>query len=111
MGANAIQGQPALGPESEDCLFLNVYAPAGPSKTPLPTMVWFHGGAYTTGCSNLYPGHALVVASNSSVVVVTVNYSVSQQTFSLLSSTSFTFEKRIVFTNCFFKTILSFHSR
>src|ERR1700761_8238112 len=38
---------------SEDCLFLNVYAPAqakGGGK--LPVMFWIHGGGYAGGASN-----------------------------------------------------------
>ena len=37
---------------SEDCLFLNVYAPAtANSDSRLPVMVWIHGGAFTVGRS------------------------------------------------------------
>ena len=35
---------------SEDCLFLNVYAPAdAKSKSKLPVMFWIHGGGYSGG--------------------------------------------------------------
>ena len=35
---------------SEDCLFLNVYAPATANRdSRLPVMVWIHGGAFTIG--------------------------------------------------------------
>src|SRR5690606_34651888 len=35
---------------SEDCLFLNVWAPASASKdSKLPVMVWIHGGGFTGG--------------------------------------------------------------
>ena len=33
----------------EDCLFLNVYIPENQEQTPLPVMVWIHGGALVTG--------------------------------------------------------------
>ncbi|KXJ90658.1 Alpha/Beta hydrolase protein [Microdochium bolleyi] len=33
------------GPGNEDCLYLNVYAPAGAKK--LPVLVWIHGGGYS----------------------------------------------------------------
>ena len=37
---------------SEDCLFLNVYAPAGSkAKSKLPVMFWIHGGGYSGGAS------------------------------------------------------------
>ncbi|KAK2754874.1 hypothetical protein FQN54_006767 [Arachnomyces sp. PD_36] len=34
----------ASGPYSEDCLYLNVFAPAGKTTEPLPTLVFFYGG-------------------------------------------------------------------
>ncbi len=34
---------------SEDCLYLNVWAPTGPG--PFPVFVWIHGGGYTGGRS------------------------------------------------------------
>ena len=37
------------GGGSEDCLTLNVWAPAKPSGAKLPVMVWVYGGAWTTG--------------------------------------------------------------
>ncbi|WP_292835546.1 carboxylesterase family protein, partial [Microbacterium sp.] len=37
--------------QDEDCLFLNVWRPADTVDTPLPVMVWLHGGAYTFGSS------------------------------------------------------------
>jgi para-nitrobenzyl esterase len=55
---------------NEDCLYLNVYAPA--SRIPYrPVMVWFHGGGFTAGSANPYDGSAL---AGRGVVVVTVNY-------------------------------------
>lgn len=56
---------------SEDCLFLNIYAPraAGPKR---PVMVWLHGGGFVTGSGNEYDGH--ILAEEGNVLVVTVNY-------------------------------------
>lgn len=59
----------------EDCLFLNIWAPARASGgDPLPVMVWLHGGAYMLGSGSqpLYDGS--VLAAESDVVVVTINY-------------------------------------
>jgi para-nitrobenzyl esterase len=63
---------------SEDCLFLNVFAPAfAPDAVPraderLPVMVWIHGGGNTVGDAVLYDGSRMAVKGR--VVVVTVQY-------------------------------------
>lgn len=58
-------------PVSEDCLTLNVVAPARRSG-PLPVMVFIHGGAYILGSSQTYRGDSLVRATG--VVYVSINY-------------------------------------
>jgi para-nitrobenzyl esterase len=55
---------------TEDCLFLNVYAPNG-FDIALPVMVWIHGGALVVGESNDYNASKLVQRG---VIVVTINY-------------------------------------
>src|SRR5664280_165441 len=41
------------GGESEDCLFLNVFAPVdAKDKSKLPVMFWIHGGGYAGGASS-----------------------------------------------------------
>jgi para-nitrobenzyl esterase len=55
---------------SEDCLYLNVYTPAGGFGNR-PVMVWIHGGALVTGESDDYNPAALV---RDGVDVVTINY-------------------------------------
>lgn len=56
---------------SEDCLSLNVWAPAKISKAPV--LVWIHGGSLISGASSegLYDGAAL---ARRGVVVVSINY-------------------------------------
>jgi para-nitrobenzyl esterase len=56
---------------SEDCLYLNVWAPAHADH--LPVLVWIHGGGYTNGATSLplYAGDAL---ARRGVVVVTIAY-------------------------------------
>lgn len=60
--------------ESEDCLYLNVFAPAnaeGHSK--LPVMFWIHGGGYTAGSAS-EPRHNGDFLPLKGVVLVTINY-------------------------------------
>lgn len=63
---------------SEDCLFLNVWAPAfAADAVPqdgqrLPVMVWIHGGGNVVGSSNLYSSARYLPQHG--VVVVTINY-------------------------------------
>jgi para-nitrobenzyl esterase len=58
----------------EDCLFVNVWTPAGPGAAGLPVMVWLHGGAFVfgSGGDKYYNGRFL--AETYGVVIVTVNY-------------------------------------
>lgn len=60
-------------PMSEDCLYLNVWTPAGPHDGPLPVMFWIHGGGLLNGTAStpLYAGDAL---TRRDVIVVTANY-------------------------------------
>lgn len=57
---------------SEDCLYLNIWAPAGDG--PFPVMVWIPGGAYIigSGAQSEFDGQHL--ADERQVVVVTLNY-------------------------------------
>ncbi|MBU1374855.1 MAG: carboxylesterase family protein [Alphaproteobacteria bacterium] len=59
-------------PRSEDCLTLNVWAPAR-RAAPAPVMVWIHGGGFTNGAASApaYDGAAL---ARQGIVVVTFNY-------------------------------------
>jgi len=59
--------------ESEDCLTLNVWAPAGAKLGSLPVMVWVYGGGFTTGgtSENRQDGEFL---AHRGVVVVSMNY-------------------------------------
>jgi para-nitrobenzyl esterase len=59
---------------SEDCLFLNVYAPSDATdKSKLPVMFWIHGGGYSGGGSS-EPRHNGDFLPLKGVVLVTINY-------------------------------------
>jgi para-nitrobenzyl esterase len=59
---------------SEDCLFVNLWRPAGaaPGAT-LPVMVWIHGGAFVFG-SGSQPDFSGVQFAKQGVILVTFNY-------------------------------------
>jgi para-nitrobenzyl esterase len=67
-------GPPAPGapPTDEDCLYLNVTAPAGARGRPV--LFWLHGGGYETGDGSQAAGDGAAFARNHGVVVVTINY-------------------------------------
>ncbi|MBX3430000.1 MAG: carboxylesterase family protein [Hyphomonadaceae bacterium] len=63
-----------VGPTSEDCLYLDVWRPAGSGAgAALPVMVWIHGGGFIIGSGSLplYDASALV---RRNVIVVSINY-------------------------------------
>lgn len=61
-------------PESEDCLFLNIWTPGLGAARKRPVMVWLHGGGFSSGSSSslLYDGTNL--ARRGDVVMVGVNH-------------------------------------
>lgn len=64
----------AAPPFSEDCLFLNLWKPAGPRKG-LPVLVYIHGGAFSGGSGSV-PVYDGVSLARRGLVVVTINYRV-----------------------------------
>ena len=71
-------------PQSEDCLFLNVWTPRADGARR-PVLVWIHGGAFVlgSGAQSIYDGAPL--AKRGDVVVVTVNYRLGPLGFLRLS--------------------------
>jgi len=61
-------------PESEDCLFLNVWTPGINDNGKRPVMFWLHGGGFTSGSDSgaLFIGANL--ARRGDVVVVGINH-------------------------------------
>ncbi|MFY0689780.1 MAG: carboxylesterase family protein [Cyclobacteriaceae bacterium] len=58
---------------SEDCLCLNVWAPASESDQKRPVMVWIHGGSFVGG-SGSGPGTFGAEFAKQGIVLVTINY-------------------------------------
>ena len=67
--------------DTEDCLFLNVFTPAGrpgrgtsadPGRRGLPVMVMIHGGGLTTGAGDQHDGSLIVRTDH--IIVVSINY-------------------------------------
>lgn len=74
----AVQREPrsyeGIGERGEDCLYLNVYAPArAAGAPPAPVLVWIHGGGFVSGTamSANYEGSVL---ARDGVCVVVPNY-------------------------------------
>lgn len=59
-------------PESEDCLFLNVWTPALKDWRKRPVMVWLHGGFFYGGTGSTTDGSG--IAGRGDAVVVSVNH-------------------------------------
>jgi len=60
-----------VGPTSEDCLNLNVFAPEGAHKAPV--MVWIFGGGNVAGANSIPPNDGSAFARDG-IVLVSVNY-------------------------------------
>src|SRR5579885_2670928 len=78
MGMSGLQtiigGQPRQEPESEDCLYLNVWTPALGDGGKRPVLFWCHGGGFTMGSGSAGFYHGRNLARRGDVVVVTVNH-------------------------------------
>ncbi|MCD2516654.1 carboxylesterase family protein [Massilia sp. G4R7] len=57
---------------SEDCLFLNVWKPAG-AKAKLPVLVWIHGGGFVNGGASP-PTYSGAPLARQGLLVVSINY-------------------------------------
>jgi para-nitrobenzyl esterase len=83
-GDAAPQGQPPGGANtawyyahdgnSENCLSLNVFAPAARGASNRPVMVWLHGGAWAFGCGSAPGFEGLSLAKSGDVVLVSLNH-------------------------------------
>ena len=64
-------GGGVAGVQSEDCLYLNVYAPANAKKAPV--VVWLYGGASYLGAGHLGSYNGTANAKNG-VITIPINY-------------------------------------
>ncbi|NML65984.1 carboxylesterase family protein [Hymenobacter sp. RP-2-7] len=72
---------PIAKTSSEDCLYLNLWAPAGTKPgAKLPVMVWIYGGAFVFG-SGASPGYAGEHFAQQGVILVNFNYRVGRLGF------------------------------
>ena len=59
---------------SENCLFLNIWRPAGAAqRAKLPVMVWIHGGAFVGG-SGSSPDNSGNQFAKQGIILITINY-------------------------------------
>ncbi len=71
-GSSAYADEGDLISGSEDCLYLDIFAPLNKSNKLLPVMFWIHGGGNTSGLKDLYDFRKLVKKYD--VIVVRINY-------------------------------------
>ncbi|XP_039250266.1 cholinesterase-like [Styela clava] len=73
-------------PLSEDCLFMNVWAPVSPDfsgrrltagESLLPVMIWIYGGGFYSGTASLDVYDGKWLAASEQVVVVSMNYRIA----------------------------------
>jgi para-nitrobenzyl esterase len=58
---------------SEDCLYLDIYTPAGARPGDrLPVVFWMHGGGFTQGTGVIYSGQRFSSLTNA--IFVSINY-------------------------------------
>jgi para-nitrobenzyl esterase len=67
MGSNA--------PKSEDCLYLDVWTPAGAPNDKLPVIAWIYGGGFNSGATSV-PMYDGANFAKSGVVFVSLSYRV-----------------------------------
>jgi para-nitrobenzyl esterase len=73
-GASCPQASATDTPQSEDCLFLNIWTPVRLSEKRRAVMVYIHGGAYSNGSGNSPLSDGAILAAKGGVVVVSITH-------------------------------------
>jgi para-nitrobenzyl esterase len=73
MPAGPIPMPREVEPQSEDCLFLNIWTPALDNKKR-PVMLWIHGGAFVGGSGSSVSYNTGALAKRGGIVEITINY-------------------------------------
>lgn len=68
------QSSGRYGPQSEDCLFLNIWTAEADARARKPVMIYIHGGAYSSGSVTDPLNDGARLAGRGDAVVVTVNH-------------------------------------
>lgn len=79
-------------PQSEDCLYLNVYTPDASPAHKRPVMVWLHGGGFALGSASLDCYDGGEICRSGDVVVVTINHRLGAPGFLYLGAFSDDFD-------------------
>ncbi len=69
-----VPADPWHAPQSENCLFVNVWRPSSSNNNSRAVMVWIHGGGFQAGASSERWYHGERLAAAEDVVVVSLNY-------------------------------------
>ncbi|XP_052767018.1 carboxylesterase 3-like [Mya arenaria] len=75
IGLNGKRNPDAILQDAEDCLFLDIYAPAKTTASPVPVLIHIHGGGFVVGGAAIYPGDTL--SAYGDIIVVVVSYRLS----------------------------------
>ncbi|KAK7558512.1 Carboxylesterase family-domain-containing protein [Phyllosticta paracitricarpa] len=79
-GNRSADSAKSLGPQSEDCLYLDVVVPGKAVRDPqsfrLPVIQYVYGGSYYTGSKTRNDGSNIVKSSGNNVIYVAANYRV-----------------------------------
>ncbi|KAI1076013.1 alpha/beta-hydrolase [Whalleya microplaca] len=78
----ATDDSPTNNATSEDCLFLDVYAPSNATTySKLPVFFFIQGGGFNENSNPNFNGSSLIQASGYSIIVITFNYRVGPYGF------------------------------